>query len=88
MIAVGTRVVVTLGYTPLLALGILGVWRFRKKGWPYILCWMPALYFTCLHCIFVGSIRYRQPAVLVLIVLAAGVAGQLADRRMGKEESE
>lgn len=67
------RVVIFCGDTPLMVLGIVGVIRFTRRGWPYALCAVPAVYFTCLHMIFVGSIRYRQPAMLVLIVLAAGI---------------
>ncbi len=59
-------------YVPLLALGLAGVWRFTRRGWPYVLAWLPAVYFTLLHCVFVGSIRYREPAMLALMVLAAG----------------
>lgn len=71
------RIVVLAGYVPLLSLGIAGVARFARRGWPYVLCFLPAVYFTCLHMIFVGSLRYRQPAMLVLIVLAAGCASLL-----------
>jgi 4-amino-4-deoxy-L-arabinose transferase-like glycosyltransferase len=39
--------------------------------WSVWLCWLPCLYFTALHMVFVGSIRYREPAVFVLIALAA-----------------
>jgi hypothetical protein len=40
------------------------------------LAWLPAIYFTMLHVIFVSSIRYREPPMLALIVLAAGVMAE------------
>jgi 4-amino-4-deoxy-L-arabinose transferase-like glycosyltransferase len=67
------RLVVLATYAPLLCLGLVGVWRFTARGWPYLLAWLPAVYFTLLHMIFVSSIRYREPAMLALIVLASGI---------------
>jgi len=69
------RLAVLLSYVPVLVLGILGAAGTIRRGWPYVLCWLPAVYFTVLHVIFVSSIRYRQPAMLGLMVLAAGAAG-------------
>jgi ATP/ADP translocase len=71
------RLAVMTGYLPLLIGGIIGAWWFRDRGWSCALCILPAVYFAGLHMIFVGSIRYRQPAMLPLTVLAAGVAAEL-----------
>jgi 4-amino-4-deoxy-L-arabinose transferase-like glycosyltransferase len=70
------RLVVMAGYLPLLLLGLYGAWRFTPQGWPYILAWLPAVYVTLLHVVFVGSIRYREPAMLALAVLAAGATSR------------
>jgi 4-amino-4-deoxy-L-arabinose transferase-like glycosyltransferase len=67
------RAALAISYTPVILLALFGLWKFAPRGWPYLLCFLPAVYFTCLHCVFVSSLRYRQPAMLVLIVLAASV---------------
>ena len=67
------RVLILAGYLPLIVLAIWGAIRFCRQDWSLSLCGMPAIYFTCLHAVFIGSIRYRQPPMLALIVLAAGV---------------
>jgi len=75
------RLAVLVSYLPVLVLAILGACRTVRRGWPYVLCWLPAVYFTLLHVVFVSSIRYRQPAMLTLIVLAAGVVVSEGGRR-------
>lgn len=67
------RWALALSYTPTILLALIGAWRFAPRGWGYVLCLVPAIYFTLLHCVFVSSIRYRQPAMLPLIVLVAAV---------------
>lgn len=79
------RLLVAVGFVPILIAALCGAWRFARRGWPYVLCLLPAAYFTMLHMVFVGSIRYRQPPMLLLIVLAAGWVATLKARRPGKD---
>jgi hypothetical protein len=80
------RLIIVLGYLPLLTCALWGTWKFARQGWPYILCVMPAVYFTCLHVVFVSSLRYRQPAMLVGIVLAAAAVSKFPKLKGGKGE--
>jgi hypothetical protein len=74
------RLGVLFTYVPLLILAIIGAARTIGQGWPYWLCWLPAVYLTLLHVVFVSSVRYREPAMLALIPLAAVVIVRLWDR--------
>lgn len=76
---------VAASYVTVIALAIYGTWRHRGQGWRIALFWLPALYFTLLHVVFVGSIRYRQPAMLALAVPAgAAFVAQLPEVRSPK----
>lgn len=78
------RLAVALTYVPVLLFAFLGAAKTIHLGWPYVVCWLPAVYFTLLHVIFVSSIRYRQPPMLALMVLAAGFIVLQGNARLGK----
>lgn len=55
--------------------------RVWPTVWPAVwLLWVPAFYLTCLHVIFVSSLRYRQPTLLPLMTLAAAALVETAPR--------
>lgn len=82
---VGSRVVV-LGegvlYTLIVALAMLGLAVHRRGGWPVWIWALPVPYYAAIHAVFVGSVRYRQPAVLALCVLAGLGAAWLWNRML------
>jgi hypothetical protein len=65
------RLVMLLAYVPLLSASLVGVVGRVRGGFVHWLCWLPAIYLTGLHMVFVSSIRYRIPAMVLLIVPAA-----------------
>jgi len=67
------RIAVVFAYAPIALLGIMAIVRTTARGWPYRLCWLPAVYLSAVHMVFVGSLRYRMPAMLPWMVLAAWV---------------
>ena len=40
---------------------------------PVLLCILPIMYFTAIHMVFVSSIRYREPLIPLMVILAAQV---------------
>ncbi|MDR1964142.1 MAG: phospholipid carrier-dependent glycosyltransferase [Planctomycetaceae bacterium] len=67
------KAVVFCTYFPVLVLGIFGVVRSLFHDFSVRLLWIPAIYITGLHVIFVSSIRYRAPAMICFSILAAWV---------------
>ena len=57
-----------IGYSAIMGFAVIGIWQCRSQmgAWLYA---MPCVYFALLHVFFIGSVRYRQPAVLVICVL-------------------
>jgi len=64
-------------FLPILLAGLWGTVKFSRLGWPILALWLPAVYFTLIHMIFVSSIRYREPAMLPWLVLIGGTLSEV-----------
>ena len=64
------KLLIFLSFGPLLLCALGGVWQYRRNRLSYLL-WIPAIYVTLLHLIFVSSLRYRAPVLPGLAILAA-----------------
>ncbi|MBN2712579.1 MAG: glycosyltransferase family 39 protein [Planctomycetes bacterium] len=59
-------------YVPVMLLALYCMLRRRREWRTLGLFIIPAVYLLCLHSIFMGSLRYRLPAMGCFIILAAG----------------
>jgi len=61
-------------YLLILSMSFAGMYRMRvdRRGWiSAISMALPCIYLSVLHMVFIGSVRYRQPGVLILCGLGA-----------------
>jgi len=69
--SVKLRAVSAVYMVPVLILAAVGLWALRDCLRTALALLLPAIYWTALHCVFVGSLRYRQPAMPFMEILAA-----------------
>ncbi|MBI4718376.1 MAG: glycosyltransferase family 39 protein [Planctomycetes bacterium] len=69
----------------LAVVAVVGLPRIRGRGGLAKVAWLllPALYFSMLHAVFVGSVRYRLPAMPMIEILAAVALVGFLDRFRG-----
>ncbi len=65
------RLGVGLFETPALLLAAIGIWHSRTTPLRWLAAAGPVLYFSLVHAVFIGSLRYRLPAEYALLVLTA-----------------
>ena len=83
----GLVAIASAGYTAVvLIFAFVGLWRswaakpddrkVRSGRRLQLLIWMPIVYFTLVHCVFIGSVRYRVPLMPLLAISAGGCIRQ------------
>ncbi len=80
------KVITLFGFLPVLLLSILSIWIFRKDYKRLsIICFFIA-YYTLLHMVTIGSIRYRLPVEILLVALSSSVLAYIVNSRLQKNK--
>ncbi len=75
------RLAVALFFVPVCLLAVRGWWVTRSQPWSWLLTVGPIIYFSAIHAVFVGSLRYRLPVEYPLCVMSAvGIQSLLPTR--------
>lgn len=81
----GTIAMISAVWMILMYIGIVpGTWRARARGRFLLMAWLPIVCFTLLHCIFIGSMRYRVPLMPFVELLAAAALVRSATNHAGQ----
>lgn len=65
-------------FTPVLLLGLASIYVLRKMWRDAIIMWLFICYYTAIHMVMIGSLRYRLPLEPLLVALAAACLASLA----------
>ncbi len=72
-----------MSYLPVMILALGGVVMGRRDARNWLVLLVPAVYFTAIHMVFIGSVRYRLPVMPFIMVLSACALTRIVD---GKKE--
>jgi hypothetical protein len=79
------QVIMTLWHVPLFILGLLGIAAGGLELKSKAILLVPVVYFTGVHSLFLGSVRYRVPLMpVVCIFAAAGLIYLIGNVKLGK----
>jgi hypothetical protein len=67
----GLRLAVAAYFIPVVLAAVLGWILGPRNYWAWVLTLGPILYFSAIHAVFLGSLRYRLPAEYPLCIAAA-----------------
>lgn len=74
------RIAESVVYIVIVGWAAFALWSAGSLRHKMMLYASPAIYFAALHMVFVGSVRYRQPAILALCVVAGIGAAWMLER--------